>query len=268
MPYNLSVVSFVTDAVVLGAMRYGEADRIITLLTVDHGRLNAIAKSARKPNSSFHASTESFIQGRFELAEGRSLAILRHAEIINPHLKIRDSWSRLQLAGHVCEISAKMGEEKHPDPELYAFTCAALESIDKGDPKAVLIFKVSLLDHMGVFPELGGCVRCESRKAKGQVHLDERAGGFLCADCAKETGCYRPVPMEVLHVLNAVKSSMDVPDATEDTLDLAEDLLTQLLQAFLQAGFKTVAAARQARSAERERTKTSTETNDDAGIPA
>ena len=257
------MASFVTDAVVTGARRYGEADRLLTLLTPEHGRIGAIAKSARKAKSSFHGAAEVFVYARFELAEGKSLDIVRHAEVIDPHLRIRESWASLQLAGHVAEIANKMGEEKHPDPDLYRLTLTAMRDIDSGRPDAVLRFKVALLDHMGVFPDLGGCVGCGSVRVKGRVHLNEPQGGFLCDDCAKTAGVYHPVSMQVLHVMHTLRSGGDSPpDIDNETFDLTEDLLTNLLQAFLQAGFKTVPAERQARIADRERRKAKAEKSD------
>ena len=193
---------------------------------------------------------------RFELAKGRSLAIVRHAEVLNAHLGIRESWSRIQLAGHVAEIAAKMGIENHPDPDLYTLTLRALDEIDRGLPQAVLKFKVGLLDHLGIFPDLAGCAECGSSRAKGRVHLDETGGGFLCSECAKSRGIYHPVPMQVLHVMHALRVGAELPENLQpENLDETEDVLTHLLQSFLQAPFKTVPAERRARTAERDRMK-------------
>ena len=47
-----------TEAIVLRSIRYGEADRIVHLYTVAHGRLSAIAKGARRSRSRFGARLE------------------------------------------------------------------------------------------------------------------------------------------------------------------------------------------------------------------
>ncbi len=244
------MASFVTEAIVTASRKYGEADRLITLLTLEKGRLGAIAKSARKPKSSLRGATEPFVRAEFELAEGKSLDIVRQVEIIDPHLGLRDSWTRLQLAGHVAEIANSMSVERFPDAALYELVCEALREISEGQAGAVLRFKAGLLDHMGVFPDLSGCSNCGSAKVKGDVHLDVKGHGFLCAACAKEKAVYRPVPMKVLYVLHALRNGDAIPDEGEEIRDVAEDALTVLLQTFLQQGFKTSKAAGQARSAE------------------
>ncbi len=252
------MAAFVSEAIVTGSRRYGEADRLLTLFTRDRGRIGAIAKSARKPKSSIRGASEPFVRAKFELAEGKSLAIVRSAEIIEPHLGLRENWARLQLAGHVAEIANKMSEEGVPDPDLYDLLARALDSIGKDEANGnsgVVRFKVGLLDHLGVFPDLSGCAKCGSSRVKGDVHLDQANHGFLCGDCAKEYQVYHPVQMSVLHCVHAIRTGADLEETASEILESADDLLTTLLQAFLQAGFKTAPAARQARSAERRRGK-------------
>ena len=250
--------SYVTEAIVTGARRYGEADRLITLLTLDRGRKSAIAKSARKAKSKFAGSTETFIKAKFELAEGRSLDIVRHAEVISANLALRENWTRLQLAGHVAEIANKMGEEGVPDPQLYHLLDEAISGITEDRIGSVLIFKVGVLSHMGIFPDLGGCVECGKTRATGQVHLDISRDGFLCSDCASERHIYQPVQMEVLYLLHSINRGDGFgDDVSKVAIESAEDVLTVLLQGFLQAGFKTVKAARHARNS------SGADTNDD-----
>ena len=260
------MTSFTTDALVIASRRFSEADRILVLLTSERGKIPAIAKSVRKSNSKMQGATQMFVHARFELAEGKSLAILRHAEVINPHLGLRDDWKKLQLAGHVAEIAGKMSEEHHPDKDLYNLTLEALDGVDSGRPDAVAKFKVGLLDHMGVFPDLSGCAKCGAGRVSGDIHLAETGGGFLCAKCAKAEGTYHPIPMKVLHVIHKLRTGEPIPaDVEKETIDLADDLLTVLLQSFLQAGFKTVAAERQARRAANNTGKSRDECAD--GIP-
>lgn len=244
------MASYVAEAIVTGARRYGEADRLLTLFTRDRGKVAAIAKSARKPKSRIRAASESFVKARFELAEGRSLHIVRSAEILDPHISLRENWKSLQLAGHVAEIVNRMSEEGAPDPELYNLLDCALDMIGVGRADAVVRFKVALLDHLGIFPDLSGCSECGKSRVAGDVHLDQLNHGFLCGECAEKGHVYHPVPMKVLHLFHSMKNGMiSTPEVEDDMLASADDVLTSLLQAFLQDGFKTAKAARHARSA-------------------
>ena len=50
--------SITSETLILRGRDYGEADRILVLLTKEAGKLSAIAKSVRKPNSKLKASTQ------------------------------------------------------------------------------------------------------------------------------------------------------------------------------------------------------------------
>lgn len=259
------MASFVTEAIVTAARRYGEADRLLTLLTLERGRLSAIAKSARKPKSSLRGATETFVRAKFQLAEGKTLDIVRQAEVIDVHLGLREDWTRLQLAGHVAEIANKMCEERMPDPSLYGLLKAALEGVSGGKMDAVARFKAGLLDHMGVFPDLSGCAKCGAGKSRGDVHLTTVHHGFLCDSCAKNMQVFHPVPMQVLHILHALRNGDEIAVPQTDGPELlasAEDILTTLLQVFLQQGFKTTSAARHARESSRRSDNVSEEKGD------
>jgi DNA repair protein RecO (recombination protein O) len=245
------VPAYVTDAIVIHARRYGEADRLVTLFTIDKGKISAIANSARKPKSRLRGASEPFVVARFEMAEGKSLDIIRSAEIIDPNLKLRESWKYLQLAGHVAEIANKITVERFPDPDLYGLLIGAIKSICEGEVTAVIQFKADILNHMGVFPDLTGCANCGSGKVKGNVHLDIRGSGFLCDSCASEKHIYHPIGMEVLYILDSIRDGK-IPAKSYDreTWNKAEDILTILIQGFMQSNLKTATAARHVRSME------------------
>lgn len=247
--------SYNTEVIVTSARRYGEADRLLILFSKDRGRFSAIAKSARKPKSSLRGGSEVFIRATYQLAEGRSLHIVRQIEIIDAHLGIRENWRRLQMAGHVAEIVNKVSVEKIPDPELYGYLANALKGTSDGSDDAVIRFKAEVLNHLGVFPELAGCAACATSRVKGDVHLSNEHHGFLCVDCAKDKGIWHPVPMSVLYLLHGLREGQgDLidPDLSDDEvkeiLEQGDEILTMLIQVFLQHGLKTTGATRHARN--------------------
>jgi DNA repair protein RecO (recombination protein O) len=76
---------FRTQAIVIGRTEYGEADRIMTFLTPDHGKVKAIAKGVRKTKSKlaggiefFSVSDISFIPGRREIGTVISTRLIKH----------------------------------------------------------------------------------------------------------------------------------------------------------------------------------------------
>ena len=71
------------EAIVLRTQKLGEADRIITLLTREHGRVRAVAKGVRRTTSRFGSRLEPFTHVDLQLAEGRTLDMVTQAETLD-----------------------------------------------------------------------------------------------------------------------------------------------------------------------------------------
>ena len=77
--------TFRTQGIILARTDYGEADRIITFMTPDHGKVKAIAKGVRKQKSKlaggielFSVSDISFIPGRRDISTVVSTRLIKH----------------------------------------------------------------------------------------------------------------------------------------------------------------------------------------------
>jgi DNA repair protein RecO (recombination protein O) len=85
MPDNRGVQGYRDDGVVLRTQKLGEADRIITLLTRQNGRVRAVAKGVRRTKSRFGARLEPFTHVDVLIHPGRSLDIITQAEVIRAY---------------------------------------------------------------------------------------------------------------------------------------------------------------------------------------
>src|SRR2546422_10634849 len=72
--------TYQADAIVLRRLDYGDADRILTLLTREHGKLAAIAKGARRSKARNGSSLVLFGRSRMMLARGRNLDVVAQVE--------------------------------------------------------------------------------------------------------------------------------------------------------------------------------------------
>ena len=72
------------EAIVLRTHKLAEADRIITLLTRQHGRVRAVAKGVRRTTSRFGSRLEPFTHVDLQLAVGRNLDVVTQAETLAP----------------------------------------------------------------------------------------------------------------------------------------------------------------------------------------
>ncbi len=105
-------------AVVLRQHKLGEADRIVTLLTRDHGLVRAVAKGVRRTRSKFGARLEPFAHIDVQLYPGRNLDIVTQVQAIDAFASdIVSDYGRYTCACAVLETAERLaGEERAPAP--------------------------------------------------------------------------------------------------------------------------------------------------------
>ena len=96
---------YVTDAIVLSRFDLGEADRVLTLITPDVGKLKAVAKGIRRPTSRLGGSLEPFAELTVALARGRTFDIVTQVSVGHAWLRLRDSLESAATAWYLAELA-------------------------------------------------------------------------------------------------------------------------------------------------------------------
>lgn len=190
-------------AVVLRKLDYGEADRIYTLLTREHGKVGAIAKGVRRSTSRLASALELFSLVDVQLAKGRNLDVITQAVRL-PGPRIDADVERTAHAGLIAELADRVSEERHPEEGLFELTVRALQelAVEPEPRRASAYFMVVALNLLGYAPQLHACASCERPLPEAPAAFSPAAGGFLCVDCA-EPGMH-PVPVPALKVLRVM----------------------------------------------------------------
>jgi recombinational DNA repair protein (RecF pathway) len=100
-----------SSGIILKTQKLGEADRILKILTPENGLVSAIAKGARRMNSSFAAKTQTLNHCDFLLAKGKNLDIVSEVSIVNNFLLGCSDLLALNLAFFASEITEKISDE-------------------------------------------------------------------------------------------------------------------------------------------------------------
>ena len=106
----------------LRRVNYGEADRVLTVLTREHGKVGVIVRGVRRAGSRMAAQTDLFERSRMQLAEGRGeLLVLAQAQRASgPPPGLAGDPRRSACAAVIAELTDRVLEGHHPDPEVYA----------------------------------------------------------------------------------------------------------------------------------------------------
>ncbi len=176
----------------LRSIRYGEADRVLHLFTLERGRAGAIAKGVRKTRSRFGARLEPFSHVELVLHASRGdLHTVTGAELVRPHDPARTDPYRLGV-GHIgLEAVLRLFLEGDANPRAFHALARFLDLLDGApgaqgaDPRLdplVLSFQLKLLWLAGYLPHLTGCASCGAER--GLVGFSAQAGGAVCPSCA------------------------------------------------------------------------------------
>jgi len=146
-----------TRGIVLKRIDYGEADRIITVLTPDHGKLRLMVRGVRKQGSKLAGGIELFSVSDLSFIEGkREIGTLISSRLQTHYGNIVKDLERVQL-GYELLKRLDRATEDHPEPAYFDRLERTLSALDDGsvDPELIhLWFEAQLLQLAGHTPNL------------------------------------------------------------------------------------------------------------------
>lgn len=174
------------EAVVLRTQKLGEADRIVTMLTRDHGRVRAVAKGVRRTKSRFGARLEPFMHVDIMRAEGRTLDIVTQAVTIAPYGgDITGDYTRYTVGTTMLETAERLtAEELEPAVQQYRLLVGAVRSLAERAHDPGLVLDAYLLRGLavaGFAPNFSDCARCH--EPGPHRFFNVQAGGVVCESC-------------------------------------------------------------------------------------
>ena len=132
--------SFRDDAIVLRTHLLGESDRIVTLLTRNHGKIRAVAKGVRKTTSRFGSRVEPFMFVDLQWASGKSLDIVQQVETLGAFGgPIAGDYAAFAAASSMAETCDRLTEHDASAGQ-FSLLLAALRSLAQAehDPSLTL----------------------------------------------------------------------------------------------------------------------------------
>lgn len=201
--------TFQSEAIVLSHKNWGEADRLLWLYTLKLGKVQAIAKGARKIRSRKAGHLEPFTCSNLMLARGRTFLIITQAETLEAYLDLRTDLLKVGYAAYVVELLDRFTYEQDDNQLIYRLLKDTLARIDNEQAPylAVRYFEIHLLDLLGYRPELTKCVNCESVIQPEDQFFSAALGGAVCPRCGPKIQDARPIPMMTLKYLRHFQRS-------------------------------------------------------------
>ena len=177
-----------TKAIVLRATPYGEADRIVSLYTLDFGRIKGVAKGAKRSQKRFGNTLEigSYISVSFFEKETVELVRLSHCDLIRSLEGFREDIKKLAWASYLIELINELTGERIQNKALFRLLLFFLNLIDREPLREEIlrIFEIRLFSILGYEPQFGVCRHCQKAFSEEKLFFSAQDGGVLCSSCA------------------------------------------------------------------------------------
>lgn len=221
----------------------GEADRIITLLTQNHGLIRAVARSVRKTSSRLGARLEPFGAVDVQIRRGKAdLHSVAQVEILAPYGRnICADYPLYTAANLMMETALRLTEDEPVTIQHYHLTLGALHALAYRRHHPTLVLSSYLLRLMAISgwaPSFGDCARCGTPGL--HEFFNPALGGALCAKCCPPATGRLSEPL--MRLLGALLSGQweDTAHADEQLMRAANAVVNSYTQWHIEQRLKSL----------------------------
>jgi DNA repair protein RecO (recombination protein O) len=232
--------------VIIRRSDFGEADRLLTLLT-PQGKRRVVAKGARKTTSRLAGHIELFTHASLLLAVGRNLDIVTQSLILHGFDTLRGDLQRIGAAYYAAELIDRLTEEEDENRLAFDLLIATLGALDSTrSPDLVLrYYELHLLGYLGYRPHLYHCAVCQEALTESANRFSSIAGGVLCPRCAAGDRTTMPISLNAFKLLRFLQAqpidAIDRLNISPSVREEAEQLLRAYIRRILERDLKSVA---------------------------
>ena len=259
--------TYATEAVILRRADYGEADRMLTLMTPGMGKLRVMAKGARKITSRKAGHIDLFMRSQLLLAQGRTFDIVTQADLIDSHRELREDVLRMSYAHYLSELADQFAQEGQEDTRLYGLLVDGLNRLSTApDPRlAVRYFEMQLLSATGYRPGLFKCAStgqpleadqnidatgtADGERTRTFTAWSPQVGGVLTQAAGRLVRDASPLSYSALLLLRALQTqsfeTLAALDVTPEAHEQAERAMQRYMTYVLERTLKSVQFLRQ-----------------------
>ncbi len=231
--------NYQTEAIIIKKTKLGEADRILTMYTPDHGKIQAVARGVRRPKSKMAGHLELLTHSQISLARGRNLDIITGSQTIDSFLPLKTDLWLTSYGLYIIELVNQFTPDQSEDEALFRLLLETLSNLCSSDPSAssgqvpsasslrgsppnlatggdsvepgqallLRYFELKMLEMTGYRPQLHECVSCHKPLAPLVNSFCASLGGMLCPLCALKQPFSFEVSVNTLKVLRFIQDN-------------------------------------------------------------
>lgn len=218
-----------TKGLVIKEFPFNDSDKMLTLLTMDFGKISVSAKNARRSGSRTAYGTQVLTYGEYVLFRSKNSFSMNSCDILAHYYDLASDLTCFTYAAHMLDMAEDVAHDPASAAQVLNVLLYGLQALRKGrNPLLVSsVFALKLMQIAGYPPHITSCVSCNSLDME-QIRFSFKKCGFICEECAKLD--FDIVPIDIgeakamLHVLCAENSGIFNFELSEKVLETFSNL--------------------------------------------
>lgn len=195
--------TYQTEAVIIKKTKLGEADRILTLYSIDLGKIQGVAKGIRRPRSKLAGHLELLTHSQVTFTRGRNLDTIIGSQTIDSFLPLKSDLDLTAYALYAAELVNQFTAEHMENRVVFQLLVELMHGLSRTSDHQLVLrhFELHLLETSGYRPQLQECVVCRQPLKPVTNLFSSSAGGILCAGCRRNQELVFPISVDSLKTL-------------------------------------------------------------------
>ncbi len=225
-----------TRALVLREVKYKEADKILTVLTEDEGKLTVTARGVMRKGSKIAAACQLLTFSEMTLYQYNGRWSISEGQTVEQFLGLREDIAALALGNYFAELLEASSDEDYPNVQMLSLGLNSLFALSRRlySPEHIkAVFELKLMCLSGYEPIVEYCSSC-GKEPENPI-FSTMGGTILCSDCPSDYGETIPLCSASLSALRHIVQS-DIKRAFSFTLEKeAQKHLSRICESYLLA---------------------------------
>lgn len=172
-------------AVVLKATDYKEKDKLLTLFSLEQGKIVCTMRGVKSPNAKLKFAKEPFCFGEYIIENTKGNNVVTQVEVIDNFFELTQNLDKLYEGCAMLDVVNKLSAENNQDAGLFIELIKALKCLTYENVRKYYVFDKFLLK---VFKNCGYYFLSNKCSSCGYDLSDRRyfnldIGEFVCANC-------------------------------------------------------------------------------------
>ncbi len=183
------MISYRTKGIILKKRDLKGADRFLTVYTDRFGKIQTLAKGAKRTTAKLAGHLEDFTLTDLVFIKGKNFNTITSSISLNRFSYLRNNLERIACAYYIAELIDKLISEVQTDERIFKLILKLFDKLNHPKGKLNLIiryFELNLADLLGYRPEFERCLNCKTVIKPNKNYFSSKLGGLLCQNCKSQ----------------------------------------------------------------------------------